>query len=355
MIFTRPDSPYWYLWLETTSQKEKTDIRIGTTAAQRHDSEQLASDRYHQRMNQIAARLYRLPSATPAIRFAKYAETYKTDVIAHHRGAGREGELLKALVAFLGDDLVSSIDADRTRAYITHRKIKVSARTVNREVDLLKGMLRDAVPKYLNESPIVGLKRLKPEPPKRRLMTRTEERKILAKGDRQDRALIILGVDGLIRLGDLLDLQRSDRHGRWIYVAHPKGGEPYEVALSVRAAQALDRIPNDGPYYFAKFRVAKKPRDWPSSVRQRLEYLCQAAGVPYGKKAGGLTFHWATRRTGATRLIVERKAPIPAVQRQGNWKTADVLLQIYTEADKRAQLAMVRALPKRSRARRKSA
>jgi hypothetical protein len=36
----------------------------------------------------------------------------------------------------------------------------VSARTVTREVDLLKVMLRDAAPRYLTASPIVGLKRL---------------------------------------------------------------------------------------------------------------------------------------------------------------------------------------------------
>jgi hypothetical protein len=70
-IFTRPDSPYWWLFLETTKQKEKTEIRIGETTAQRKDSRRVATDRYHQRMNELAARLYQLPTARPAIRFAK--------------------------------------------------------------------------------------------------------------------------------------------------------------------------------------------------------------------------------------------------------------------------------------------
>jgi len=84
-----------------------------------------------------------------------------------------------------------------------------------------------------------------------------------------------------------------------------------------------------------------------------LSGLCDRAGVLYGRKRGGITFHWATRRTGATRLVVDRKASIPAVQRQGNWKTADVLLSIYTEADRQAQRAAI--LPPRSRSKRKSA
>jgi hypothetical protein len=44
-------------------------------------------------------------------------------------------------------------------------------------------MLRDAAPKYLTASPLVGMKRLRIVQPKRRLMTPTEERKLLAVGD----------------------------------------------------------------------------------------------------------------------------------------------------------------------------
>lgn len=355
-IYNRPDSSYWWLYLETTKRKERTEFLIGETTAQRHDSKKLALDRYHQRMNELAARLYRLPSAQPAIRFDKYAITYAVDTIPHNRGAERDGYSLKTLRAFFDDDLLTAIDQERVRTYYTHRRAtRVSARSVNREVDLLKSMLRDAVPKYLTASPLVGMKRLTTVKPKRRLMTPTEEAKLLAVGDAVDRALLILAVDGLIRLNDLLDLKRTDRKRGWLYIADPKSGEPYEVALTHRAAKALDAVPTSGPHYFAKFRQAMNPRDWRSSVAQRLETLCRLAGVPYGKKAGGLTFHWATRRTGATRLLVKRKASVPAVQRQGNWKTPDVLLGIYAEADREDQRRAVGAFPKRSRAKRKSA
>lgn len=352
-IFTRADSPVYWLYLETTQTKERTDIRIGTTTSQRKDSRKLADERYHQRMNELAARLYKLPSAQPAIRFEKYAETYARDTIAHHRGARRERELLKPLRAFFDRDLLTALDQDRVRRYLTDRARTVSARTVNREVDLLKAMLRDAAPKYLTVSPLVGMKRLRPTPIKRRLMSAAEERKLLAASDPVERALLILGVDGLIRMGDLLDLHRRDRHGRWLYVADPKSGEPYDVFLTPRAAKALDKIPTDA-YYFATFRKAENPRDWTGAVRQRLEKLCQKAGLKYGRKHGGLTFHWATRRTGATRLVVDRRAPIPAVQRQGNWKTPETLLGIYTEADRTAQRKAI-TFPPRSRSKRKSA
>lgn len=353
-VFRRSDSPVWWLYLETTKVKERTDIPLGTTTTQRQDSKKLAEERYYQRMSELAARLYKLPSAQPAIRFSKYAETYGRDVIPHHKGARREQELLIVLRRFFDDDLLTAIDQDRVRRYLTHRTETVSARTTNREIDLLKAMLRDAVPKYLAVSPLVGMKRLRPLTPKRRLMTPTEERKLLAKADAVERAILVLGVDGLIRLGDLLDLKRTDRHGRWVYVADPKSGEPYEVFLTARAAKALDAIKGHAPYYFAEFRRAENPRDWPNAVKQRFQRLCKKAGVRYGRKAGGLTFHWSTRRTGATRLIVDRKAPIPAVQRQGNWKNPDTLIGIYTEADRHAQRKAL-SFPTRSRRKRKSA
>jgi len=238
---------------------------------------------------------------------------------------------------------------------MTVRRQAVSATTVNREIDVLKGMLRDAAPKYLEASPIIGMKRLPTVKPKRRLMTFTEERKLLAAAtDPKLRALLIVGVDSLVRLMDLLDLQRTDRHGRWIYLADPKSGEPVEVALSVRGGKALDKIPNTGPYYFQGLRGAKVERDRRSRIRRLLERLCKKAGVSYGRKVGGLTFHWATRRTGATRMLIQKRVPLSAVQRQGTWKQPDVLLQIYAEADRRALLDAVAPM-RRSRPKRKPA
>ena len=360
-IFTRPESRYWQLYLETTKQKEPTDIRIGTTVTQQRESRRLAEDRYHQRMNELAARLYKLPSAQPAIRFAKYATAYATDTIAHRAGARREQEIVKHLIAFFGDDLLTAIDRERVTQYHTHRKTSTppaGANTINREVDLLKGMLRDAVPKYLPQSPLAGMPRLRTIPPRRRLLSTDEEARLLANGDVQDRAILVLGLETMMRLGDLLDLERRDHTGVWLYVADPKGGASYRVGLSPRAQGVLDELERanpDGRHYFPKFRRALNPRDWPGSVRQRLEYLCRQATppVPYGRTAGGVTFHWATRRTGATRELIEKRVPLPIVQQQGNWKKPTVLLEIYSQVRDEDVLHAVGAVaPQKARRRR---
>lgn len=341
--------------LERTGTREPTDILVGETIDQRRDSHALAIALYHQRMNEHAARLYKLPSAAPAIRFSKYANEY-LPTIKLRKGAERDQEILKTLTAFFSADLLSVIDQERTTQYMTARRAKgIAANTINREVALLKIMLRDAVPKYLSESPIAGMKQLRTIKPRRRLLTVEEERKLLKHADPVERALLIVGIDGLIRLGDLLDLKRGDRRGEWLYVSDPKGNEPYEVVLSTRAQKALDALKGDGAFFFDRYRHSEKMRDRRRSVRRALEKLCARANVPFGKKANGITFHWATRKTGATRLILEKRAPLPAVQRQGNWKTPDVLLSIYAEADREAQKTAILGNTSRSRAKRKSA
>lgn len=354
-VYSRTDSPWWWLYLETTKAKERTAIKVGTTTAQKKDSRQLADALYHQRMNAEAARLYKLPSAKPAIRFRDYAVAYD-NVIAHHRGAHRERQMLKTLTAGFGDTLLSLLDGDRVRQWMVLRRQTVQARTINREIDLLKSMLRDAAPKYLDASPLVGLKKLAVVKPKRHLMTTTEERKLLkAATDPEDRAILIVALDSLVRLGDLIDLRRSDRRGRWIYLRDPKTGEPAEVALSVRGAKALDAIKSDSPFLFPKFRKAATAEGRGNAVRYMLRSLCARAKIRYGWKHGGITFHWATRRTGATRMLLKKGISVPAVQRQGTWKNPDVLLQIYAEAGKADLLKAVAPFPVHSRSERKRA
>ena len=349
-IYKRPDSPYWWLYFETTKQKERSVILIGETAAQKLDAKRLAKEAYQRRMLELAEQVVkRLPDRPAMVRFSVYAETYARDVIPLRRGGRRELEMLKPLRRFFDADLLSKITADRVRAYLADRSQTVQPRTVNREVDLLKGMLRDAVGTYLEVSPIVGLKRLKAPPVKRRLLLPAEEKKLLKVcADDQDKAIFVLGIDTMIRLGDLLDLERSDRDGSWLYVKHAKSGDAYQTALSPRALAVLKAIEaTDARYYFAKFRRALEPRDWLGSVRSRMEILCRKAGLPYGRTAG-LTFHWATRQTGATRYLIDQNHPLPMVQRQGGWKDPEMLLRIYAQARNPDQLRMVGARQKRA-------
>ena len=89
-VFKRPDSKYWWLYLETTRQRERTDILLGDTIAQRTDAKRLAKEAYQRRMLELAEqKVKRLPHGPPMVRFRAYADTYARDVIALRRGAQR--------------------------------------------------------------------------------------------------------------------------------------------------------------------------------------------------------------------------------------------------------------------------
>jgi integrase len=347
-VYKRKDSKFWWMYLELTKTSESTSIPIGETIAQRKDSLAVATEMYQQRMLALAKHVHRLPKALELIRFGPYAEAYAAHTIATRRGARREREMLIPLRRHFDAVLLTAMDVEAVKGYTTARLAAgIGPRTINREVDLLKGMLRDAVPKYLESSPLVGMKRLRVPPVRRRLLTADEERRLLAVcEDAQDRAMIIVTIDTMTRQGNILEIARTDREGPWIYIKDSKNGSAYRTALTPRAQAALDAIDHDRPYYFAKFRRAENSRDWGSSMRQRLEYLCRKAKVPYGQRHGGVTFHWATRRTGATRYLVEQQQPLAVVQKQGNWKHPEILLQVYAEVGQDDQLRMVGALPR---------
>ncbi len=80
-----------------------------------------------------------------------------------------------------------------------------------------------------------------------------------------------------------------------------------------------------------------------------LRLACEKAGVPYGRAQHGVTFHWSTRRTGATRMIrAGGEKAIGVVQQIGGWKDLDVLIGIYQEvvtAEMRAAVETVAPKP----------
>lgn len=355
-VFSRPRSPWWWLWLESAPrghEREKTAVRIGKTTAQRHDSRALAETVYHKRMMELAARVHRLPApATEATTFRTFAKWYDENVIPHHRGREREREILPRLVAGFGHLALEDIDRERVIAWRTARRMTgtliphfggrkgkprqfapPSARTVNREVGLLKQVMATAVPKHLDASPLAGLPDLDVVEPTRRTMNVEEEARILAELAPDDRAIFLVGLDTLSRLSDVLDLKRADDHGDTIDIRDPKNRHAHNVPVSGRLREALDAVPvGDSKFYFPRRRRAETERDRRHGFAQALRRACERADVPYGRAKHGITFHWSTRRTGATRMIrAGGDGAIATTQRIGNWKDPSVLIGIYQE------------------------
>lgn len=365
-VFTRADSAVFWLYLEPLfpgdrGLKERTAVRCDAPdALLRKENRALAERLYHERMAKRASGALG-EQRKPVITLKAFAAWFTAHKLPHRRGREREAWTLERLVKVLGARPLSELTpAVVTQYWITPRLAErhtVNGRTftagpstVNREVDVLKAVLNAAVPEYLERSPLFGMKRLKTTTPRRRLLHPDEERRLLPHFAPDDRALFLIGVDSLVRLGDILDLKWTDWRGDTLYIADPKAGGGFSVPLSRRARTALEALPrSSSPYIFARRRLAESERDRRAGIRKMLQRACAACDppIPYGRANGGVTFHWATRRTGATRMLTSG-VDIGTVQKVGAWSTPNVVLGIYHELlDEKARAAVEAVGPQR--------
>jgi hypothetical protein len=339
-VYTRPNSPYFWLRLERPglpALRESTKIpKQGLTPKRTRELRQDADDAYLVRMAELARARYELPPAQPdepdapepSVTFAAFAAWYEEHKIPTHRGDERDREMLANLIAFFGPHELAAIDDTLVTEYESQRTATdgKKASTANREVDLLKTILKAAVPRYLEQSPIAGRRRLHCSKIRKRVVEAAEEPRLLAELPPRDQVLYVCCVDTLARLSNILDLKRTDDHRTFLDFLDSKTG-PYRTPVSARLRAGLDSLPRgtrakDLPYYFWWRRRAATERDRRGGVRTMLMRAAARAGIPYGRAVAGITWHTATRATGATRML--RRGVDPAtVQGIGNWASLE--------------------------------
>ncbi len=355
-IYTRPDSQYWWLYLETSKRKQRTNLLVkGSDPERTKLNRKLAEEIYHTEMARLAVEPYGL-AEKPRIRFEEYADWYETHVVPRHRGADRERQILAALRRAFGKEWLHTLDRARIEEWMTARAAQSAKRhtnstrplrpiapaTVNRELDLLKRVLVSAVPKYLTESPAAGITRLSTPAHDPFRLTREAEARLLDALAPADRPLVLFALDTLARLSDVVNLERRYDHGAYVLLPRPKG-KPYKVPISPRLRDALKAIPDDGTgFYFAHRRKAKNPRDFRSGIKDMLEAACRKADpkIPYGRGIG-LTFH-GLRHEGASRMLEAGHSP-KVVQEIGGWKDFRAM-QRYLHPTDKAKVQAVRAI-----------
>lgn len=331
-VYIRADSPYFWLLLERPGQeplKESSMIPHAAPDAMSAKLQRQAAQRiYNARMTELAQGRHDMP--TPGARtigFTKYARWYDTHVIAKHRGKERERAALALLTTHFGDTDLARIDAAGASEYETARLAKGrKASTINREVAVLKRMLVAATPKYLKKSPLAGRALLRTVKIRKRVLSADEETRLLAQLPPDDQALFIVAVDTLIRLSNAVNLTRAEDKGTHLELVDSKT-TPYDVPLSTRARQALDAQPvdeKDPTHYFPRRRKAKNIRDTRGAIRRLLERACKRCDppIPYGRAIAGITWHTATRASGATRMLRSGVDP-KTVQEIGNWESLE--------------------------------
>jgi hypothetical protein len=333
-VYPRKDSPYWWITVTRPGQRplvENTRIpRIGATADQTRRLRRDAEEAYLARAAQLARANYDLPVDKPRITLAQYLPWYEANRTARKKGAEQERFRLALLERHLGAKGLHEIDAAVADAYRTLR-LAAGRRTstVNREMNVLRAVLASAVPTYLTASPLATFQKLDEENYEGRPITDDEEARLVAVLQPVDVAMYLMGLDTLMRLSDVLDFEWTRVRDGYGVILDPKNGELLPVPFSTRLQAALAELPRTGRYLFpARRRGTENERR--SRVRKMLEWACKKAKIPYGRYTG-ITWHTATRHTGATRLS-EAGYNTLVIQQVGGWKSA-AMVRRYSHLD----------------------
>lgn len=345
-VYKRPDSLFWWVLLDGYHVRESTRVPIGRTEAQQKEQRRQAEVYYHRRMAALAEQT-REPDRE-VISYVTLSAWYADHHAAHLRGVTRALSMLRQLGLYFDRfRSIAEITPDDIAEWKTWRKRQVGPNTVNRELDVLKSLLKSAVPRYLAQSPALELRRFRVPEAERRVLTPEEEERLVRVGSPDDTAWIILGIDTLMRLSNTVFLKwaqvKLDR--RVILPLNAKVSHDV-VPMSSRLERALRALPRDSEYVFPQFFNAKKGGQTAAvnRAKRRFAKLCQLAKVDHGRDVEGVTFH-CLRHTGATRAL-QRGASVRTVMKLGGWKDERMVMRYVhaSDADVRAAAESIGSL-----------
>jgi integrase len=301
---------------------------------------------------------------------ANYAPIWKRRYMVHHAPATRvrEDKILDTFVKRFGalalseltDTMVIDWRNERRQQFVPRTTRRVTASTVNRDVDVLKQVLSQAVAdKHLKTSPLAGLARLPKVNRPLTALSFAQLQVLLQTGfqDKRDRAMTLLAIHAYARLTNMLGVQWRDFKNTTaedlveLHFDNTKNGTPY-VALIPR--DVYDEVVRDvphikgEPFVFTHRRQAKNPEHWRSIVRKMFAAACKKARIPYGREhhnedgehEPGVTFH--RLRSSSASVALLRGATIQQVKVAGNWKSMSALEQHYLTTFSAEQRAMAK-------------
>ena len=255
----------------------------------------------------------RTPLRTPT--FAEFARE-ALDLAAPElsaNGLAHYGYCLKALAVFFGPLPLHKITLKLARAYRLQRVQKVSAGTVNHEMEFLRWVIRRAVAdRVLCEDPLAELKRLKYRKRRSRALTRAELGKLLAECGPDLKDAVLTMYHTALRHRELTGLAWDDIdwEGRRLRIRHAKtgaserGGEMQTVPVSDAVYLILERRQATRNGSDLIFPTATGKQD--ENLRRKIQRAAENAGL------GHMTVH-DLRHTALTHL--GERFPLSIVQK----------------------------------------
>ena len=246
----------------------------------------------------------------PDITFRQFAEIYLRDhADLHKKSADRDREILKSLKRAFGGLVLHNITMHRIEQWKRERLAgkwrahgqtsspnPLKPGTVNRELDTLKSILSKAVEwRKLVDSPARGVKRLKVDNKRTRILTPDEQRRLLEAAPRKMRALIALALitgGG----GELLGLRWEHVTADALTFLETKNGKARRIPLSPAARAVLGALPRQHAYVWTNART--QDRYTVNGAAHVFRRAVERAGIT----TGDVTLH-TLRHTALSRMV----------------------------------------------------
>lgn len=333
-VYKRPDSPFYWYRIECTRHRLSTGIPVdaGSPEQAREQRRQAEAIYAAAKTTHATTRAGLTTAPLPAMPFATFAVWYEQHHIAHQRGVDKGRSMLRKLRLYFDRFTLPDITDPVVREWMSWRKKQVQPSTVNRELDVLKALLRASVPLYIPSYPLGDVRRFRLPEREARVLTDEEEARLLSACGPFDRAFILAGLDTLLRLGSLLALQWPQvQIERRVIVPLNAKVSLDAVPISTRLLQALKALPRTSAYVFPHFHANQRPTSAKNRAMRRFHALCALADVPHGRAIGGVTIH-CLRHTGATRAL-QRGASVRTIMKLGGWRCERTVMRYLHASD----------------------
>lgn len=154
------------------------------------------------------------------------------------------------------DVKLHSLTPEMIERYIAHRLKHVMTSTINKEISVLRSVIRVASQnKWIDHNPFEGISQLKEPPPRNRRISPIEEAKILeslgyeegippTQARHRVAIMFLFALETGMRIGEICDMDWNNIYlrDRYLKITMSKNGDSRDVPLSLRALELLDMM-----------------------------------------------------------------------------------------------------------------
>jgi integrase len=264
------------------------------------------------------------------VKLSALIRTYLTHVQKEHRTANKAERVLTSFLALVGDRRAADVSGFQVEKWKLARARDVGQSTVNRELNVVKGLFHRAVEwKLLRESPATAIRKYRTDDTRIRVLTEAEIQTVLTQAPSDMALLCRATLECLPRISELLSLRREHIGASWIEIRR-KGGRVERIAVSPELRTALLARAHRNGFIFGEGRTGEPATQEATSVRfTRLMRRLELSGVS----------HHTMRHTGVT-LMLEKGISPRAIQKLAGWTTLRMLERYGHARDAETQRAV---------------